>query len=877
MNLRLFHRLAALFRRPSLDRDLDSEMAAHLDLAIEENLNAGMSPQEARRRALIQFGGTQQALENHREARSLPMIETLAQDLRYTFRALRKDRGFAAVAILILALGIGANIVVFSVVNTILLRPLPFAHSDRVAWLSGNEGKGGLSMVTYRVDSFEEYQRHNKSFESLTSYIAFLDFSDYKLTNLGEPRIINGIAVAGNFFQTLGVQPMLGRLFTPNEYAKGGPPAVLLSNAFWRNQFAGDPNVVGRALTMNGRDFTIIGVMPASFDFGAVFAPGTRQDVFTAAIMDDIRNYGHMLSVVGLLKPGVTPAQAQAEADILYPQLRKDNPSWSSDIHTKVSYLKDYVSGKLRRSLFVLWAAVALILLIVCVNLSNLLLARMASRSKEYAMRTALGASRGRLIGQLLTESLVLSVFGAVLGVVFAFGATSYLAHQGSIALPLLNTIRVDGPALLWTLLITFVVGILFGIAPGLAVSGANPQDTLKDAGRGFSEGRGRGRLRSVLVVSEVALACVLLVGSGLLLRSFLQILDIDLGFQPTNAYAIKVDYNDGGDSEKRAAILQEVIARAGSIPGVESAGISDMLPLDRDRSWGLWARGAVFAPDDFPDAFIRIVSPGYLQAMGMHLVAGRDFTWKDSAKALPVIIINETAARRHWPGQDPIGRIAQGIGDKDTTVIGIVADVRQTSLEGATSPEAFAPITQQYPSGCELVLRSKLPPDVLGAEVLAALRQLNPGQVAAAVRPLQRLVDHSVSPRRFFVYLVAIFATLGLILAALGIYGVISYSVTRQTQEIGIRMALGATPRIVQRSVLARTLRLALFGIAAGTVASFAASKVIASLLFKTDSTDPITFRAVAVLLVLVALLAGYFPALRATHIDPVTALRCD
>ena len=805
------------------------------------------------------------------------MIETLSQDLRYTFRALRKDRTFAAIAVLILALGIGANIVVFSVVNTILLRPLPFKNAERLAWLAGNEGQGGLSMVTYRVDAFEEYQRHNKSFESLTSYIAFLDYSDYKLTNLGEPRIISGIAVAGNFFQTLGIQPMLGRLFNPDEYAKGGPPAVLLSNAFWRNQFASDPNIVGRTITMNGHAFTIIGVMPANFDFGAVFAPGTRQDVFTAAVMDDIRNYGHMLSVVGLLKPGITAAQAQAESNVLFPQLRQDRDSWSSDIDTRITPLKDYVSGKLRRSLYVLWGAVALILLIVCVNLSNLLLARMASRSKEFAMRTALGASRGRLIRQLLTESLVLSAFGAILGVALAFGVTSYLAHQGSIALPLLNTIRIDAPAFLWTLFMTLVVAFLFGLAPGLAVSSGNPQETLKDAGRGFSEGRGRGRVRSVLVVSEVALACVLLIGSGLLLRSFLNLLDVDLGFQPSNAYAIKVDYDDGGDSLKRGAILQEVLHRVSAIPGVESAGISDMLPLDRDRSWGLWAKGAVFQKDEFPDAFIRIVSPGYINAMGMHLLEGRDFNWQDTAKVLHVIIINEAAAKKNWPGQDPIGHIANGVGDGDTTVVGVVADIRQTSLEDAASPEAFAPIMQQWPSGCELVIRSKLPADVLGAAVMDSLRQLNPSQVAAAVRPLTRLVDHSVSPRRFFVYLVGIFAALGLILAALGIYGVISYTVTRQTQEIGIRMALGATPGIVQRSVLGRTLKLALTGIAVGAVASWAVSKVIASLLFKTDSNDPITFIGVTLLLVLVALLAGYFPALRATRIDPTIALRSE
>jgi len=877
VSLRLLHRLAALFRRDRLDRELDAEMADHLDLAIDENLREGMSPQDARRIALARFGGMQQAKENHRDSRSLPMIETLMQDLRYTFRALRKDPSFAAIAILILALGIGANIVVFSVVNTLLLRPLPFQNPDRLAWIVGNDGNGGLSDVTYRVDAFEEYQRHNKSFDAMTAYMAFFDFSDYKLTNLGEPRQIAGVAVAQNFFQTLGIRPALGRVFTTEEAAKGGPPAVLLSNAFWQRQFAGDPQIVGHTLTMSGRDYTIIGVLPASFDFGSVFAPGTRQDVFTAAVFDELRADGHVFSVIGVLKPGVTPQQAQAEASVLLPQLRKGNPAWSTDVHAHITSLKDYVTGKLRRSLLALWGAVALILLIVCVNLSNLLLARLSARSKEFAMRTALGASRIRLIRQLLTESLVLSCAGALLGFTIAYGVLQYLVHQGSIALPLLNEVHIDGLALLWTLGITLLVGVLFGIAPGLAISRGTPQDTLKDSGRGFSDGRGRGRLRAILVVSEVALACVLLVGSGLLLRSFLRVLDVDLGFRPTNAYAIKLDYDDGGKPEKRAVILQQTIEHVDALPGIESSGIADMLPLDRQRSWGLWAKGTVLPPDYWPAAIIRIVSPGYLRTMGMRLVKGRDFTWDDSLKSRPVIIINEAAARQAFPDRDPIGQLALGVGDTETTVVGVIADVAQDSLEGAASPEAYAPITQQYPMGAQLVLRSKLPPDVLATSLLASLRELNPGQSAAAIRPLRSIVDHSVSPRRFFVYLVGVFAALGLVLAALGIYGVISYSVSRKTQEIGIRMALGATPAVVQRSVLSRTLKLAAIGVFFGALGSILVARLIASLLFHTEPNDPITFAAVASILLFVALAAGYFPALRATRVDPVTALRSE
>ncbi len=879
MNFRLFHRFLSLVRRDQLDRDLSAEIASHLELATDENLRAGLSPEEARRQALVKFGGTQQAIENHRDFRSLPLIETIGQDLRYTFRTLRRDRSFVAIAILILALGIGANIVVFSVVNTLLLRPLPLHNPSRLAWLAGNNGTGGLSMVSYRVDAFEGLQRQNQSFQELTAYVPFLSYSDFVLSGTDQPKPVSGMHVAGNFFQTLGVQPMLGRLFTPDEYTKGGPPALLLSYPFWRQQYGGDPSMVGRSITLNHRAFSVVGVLPPTFDFASVFAPGSNQDVFIPTVMDEIRNDGHALSVIGRLKPGITASEAQAEATTILSHLRPGgDDSWSTDVLTAITPLQDYVSGKLRRSLFVLWGAVALILLIVCVNLSNLLLARVASRAKEFAMRRALGAGRGRLVRQLLTESLVLSAIGAAVGVALAFIVISYLAHQGSIALPLLSSIRVDTASLAWTLLLAFLVGILFGLAPGLAVSTGNSQEIIKDAGRGSSKGRGHGLMRSILVISEVALACVLLVGSGLLLRSFLRVLDVNLGFQPAQVMAIKVDYNDGNDPAKRDAIFQEVLRRAGNLPGVEAVGISDMLPLDRNRSWGLTAKGSVHAADDnSTDAFVRVVTPGYIHAMGMHLIEGRDFNWQDSSIAPRAIIINQTAARLNWPDESPIGRLAQGVGDKDTVVIGVIADVRQIGLEDSIVSEVFVPSSQFSPDGAELVVRSALPASTLGPTLLRTLRELNPGQSTHELRPMQSLVDHSVSPRKFFVYLVSIFAAVGLLLAALGIYGVISYSVARQTQEIGIRMALGATPGLVQRSVLLRTLKLAAIGIALGAIASYALSQIIAALLFRTDPNDPPTFFVTTFLLTTVALLAGYFPALRATRIDPAIALRSE
>jgi predicted permease len=872
----LLRRLRSSFANVRADQDLQQEMESHIAMAMEENMKRGMSEQEARRQAGIRFGGLEQARQQQREARGFRGFDVLFQDLRYTFRMLRRDPGFAAIAVLILALGIGANIAVFSVVNAILFRPLPFEHPQELAWLSGNNGEGGLSSVTYQVPAYEGFKHSNRSFQEMTAFVPYYNLSESKLIGQGDPKPVSFVWVAGNFFHALGVQPAFGRLFTPEESVRGGRPAILLSYPFWQRQFAGDPNIVGKSVQLNKEVVTIVGVMPASFDFGAVFAPGLKTDFFRPVYMEDIRGWGHMLSVIGRLRPGVTVAQAQAETDILFPQLKGDgNPNWSTDVHTTVSLLKDHISGKLHRSLIALWCAVGLILLIVCVNLSNLLLARAATRGKEFAMRRALGAGRMRLLRQLLTESFVLSCIAASLGLGLAYATASYLAHQGSLALPLLSSVKVDGTALIWTLLIVVAATALFGVAPGLKISDDNLHEALKDSGPAASEGKKHERLRSTLVVSEVALACVLLIGAGLLLRSFLRILDVDLGFEPSHAAAIRIDYDDKGDRARRGAILQELLQRVNALPGVEASGVTDMLPLDRNRSWDLAAKNAVYDKNKNYDVFVYIVTPGYLEAMGMHLRAGRDFTWQDTPKSEPVIIINEAAARREWPGQDPIGQLARGIGYSDTRVVGVISDVHESSLEDTSGPQVFVPITQAEPEGAELVVRTRLDPAQLASSVMSTLRALNPGQPATEFRPIQNIVDHATSPRRFFVVLVGAFAALGLVLASLGIYGVISYSVTRRTQEIGIRMALGATASRVQLGVISKTLRLAVLGIGVGVVVSFPVAKAIASLLFATQPTDPATFAGMALVLGTVALVAGYLPARRASRINPMTALR--
>jgi predicted permease len=520
------------------------------------------------------------------------------------------------------------------------------------------------------------------------------------------------------------------------------------------------------------------------------------------------------------------------------------------------------------------------------VNLSNLLLARAAARTKEFAMRTALGASRLRIVRQLLTESLVLSSAGAICGLALAALLIAWLRHQQALALPLVSLLHLDGAALGWTVLIAIVAAGLFGLLPGLRMASGNLQDSLKDSGAGSGQGRKHERLRSILVVTEVALACVLLVGAGLLLRSFVRVLDVDMGFQPQHAAAVNVDYDDNVPNDKtgalsaarRGVIFQQVISRVSAIPGVQAAGISDYLPLGQNRAWGLvWPKG-VKQPDNVHGSpLVYVITPGYMRAMGTG-IRGRDLTWDDGPKSQQVVLINRSFAEfldkyAHWPNHSAVGQI---IGNgQDLLVVGVVDDVHEESAEGDAGWQIYYSAMQSGPNGAQLVIRSTLPPAVLASSVLRTLRDINPKQAMAEFRPIQGLVDHANSPRQFFMLLAASFAGLGLLLAAIGIYGVISYSVTQRTQEIGIRMALGATMAKVQRSVLAKTLRLAVIGIAAGAIASLLVSRAIAALLFDTKPTDPIAFAVTVILIGSVALLAGYLPARRASRINPMVALR--
>jgi predicted permease len=874
----LWAKIRAIFSKSELDDEFNAELEAHLDLLTAENEKAGMKPQEARRAAILRVGGRETLREENRDSRGLPFFEVLAQDVKYAMRTLRRDKAFAVFAILIAGLGVGASCTIFSVVNTLLIHRLPFKDPEQLAWVANHDdATNDMSGKTTQVDHFKDLRDKTQSFSDMAAYMAFYGVGDAKLIEGGEPERLTSVPVSRNFFSMLGVEPVIGRQFSEDEAKFNGPGAVMLSDGIWRRKFAADPTIVGKSLTFDGGPKTVVGVLPPSFDFSTIFTPGSRVDVFECfALTPETNKWGNTLSIVGRLKPGVSVKSAQAEATLLA-DLDQQAHKERNDFVPRVSMLTDHVSGKLRPALFVLAASVGVVMLIVCANLSNLLLARGTTRQKEIAIRATLGAGKMRLIRQMLTESLILSFGGAIVGLILAFIGTRVLAHLTSMSIPLLGEVHIDATVLLFTIAVAIVTGLIFGLLPALQVRDMRLHDTLKDANRGSSVGRGHAWVRNALVISEIGLACVLVVGAGLLIRSFMRVLDVNMGFSADRAAAIRVDPNASYKTqEQQNAYFSEVLRRVGEIRGVEGAGMSDAIPLGHNRSWGIAAKGVQYTPQTYPEGFPRIISEGYFHAIGIPLKKGRDVSVRDDKGTLPVVVLNETCARTLWPGQDPIGQIVKI--DVERTVVGIVGDVHHMSLEEGSGSEFYIPLRQIRDFGSvDLVVRSSLSTNDLSSRLREALLPIEPNLPTSNMRTMQSMVDRAVSPRRFVVILLGGFAAFALVLASLGIYAVISYSVSQRTQEIGIRMALGASSEMLQKSILMQTLWLAAIGVVGGIVGSWILARALSGMLFGVTPTDPITFAIMVVVLTGVAGLAGYLPARRASLIDPMQALRVD
>jgi predicted permease len=804
----------------------------------------------------------------------------LFSDLRSGIRQLTKNPTFTAVAVVTLALGIGANTAIFSILNTVLLRPLPFQAPENLVWIERkSEVDGGLSGSTSRSNTFKKWRETNQSFEDLGGYFAFFEYTDFTLTGNGDPERISSIGVTQSFLPVLGVPFLHGRNFDDEESRFNGRKAVILPYKTWHNRFNGNKDIIGQSITLNNAPYEVIGILPHSFDFASVFTPSSKIDLITVyPISDETDNYGNTLSIVGRTKPGVTIDQAQQEFNLLSQRMQDDDPD-RGEIGATLSYLQDHIRGNFQKPMWVLFTAVGCVLLIACANLSNLLLTRSVSRKKELAVRMSLGAGKLRIITQMLTENFVLAACGAIIGLPLAIIITDYVSSAQSYNIPMLTFAKVDYTVLLFTLAVTLFTGILFSILPAMQLSTMNFNDNLKDTNRGSSEGKQNTWMRKSLVVTEVSMAFVLLICAGLMIHSFSKLLDVNLGFKPEQTFSWRIDPNQlTTDFNQRISAYENMVQSVEAIPGVESVGITDSLPLGRNRRWGVGAAGKVYAPGTYPDAFPHIIDHRYIQTMKIPLIAGRYFTANDTSDSGNVIIINESLARRLWQEFDTMNDVInQKIENNgEWRVVGVVSNVRHESVDKEGSPEMYFPVTQMNDYfSLDLVIRTTLPESTIVSVVRSELRKISPTLPTTEYQSLNRIVDQAVSPKWFIMTLISAFSLLALILASIGIYGVIAYSASSRTNEFGIRMALGANKSNILTLVISQGIQLVSLGIAIGIGVSLILTRVIQSLLYEVSPSDPYTYSTVTVLLMAVTFTACLIPSWWASRLNPMNALR--
>jgi putative ABC transport system permease protein len=876
-------RIRALRQRETVINDIDREMRLHLEMQVDENVKSGMSPTEAREKAMRSFGNLNRAVDAAYDVKGGGIFETLAQDIRYGVRMLVKHKAFTSIAVITLALGIGANTAIFSVVNELLLRPLPYRDADRIVtvWEVSPEGRHQNS--TSRAN-FRAWHEQTSSF----NYMAAFSDQRVNLTGTGEPEELSVQFTTPDFFKILGVDPILGRTFLPEDDKGGESPVAVLSYGLWQRRFGGLANLVGQPITLNDTKFTVIGVMPRGFQFHMKLRSGTGRpaELWTILPMPTgpgANERGRFLGTVARLKDGVSVEQAAAEMRTILARLSDVAPQLNKNYSAEVLPLREQFFGNVRRPLWLMLGAVGFVLLIACANVANLLLSLATSREKEIALRAALGARRTRIVRQLLTESLLLALLGSVLGLGFAWLGIKALVAISPRDLVSLQTVGLNLTVLAWTLGVSLLTGIIFGMAPALHISRLNLNDSLKDGGKSeSSQASGSRRLRNALVVSEIALAVVLLASAGLLIRSFLRLQQVDRGFNTENVLTMVVRLPDRYREDPQVInFFRQTLERVQQLPTVRSAGMVNFLPLygGMGSSTGFKILGQPEPPPgEGPSTDVRVVDAGYFGTMGIPLLRGRNFSDAEQREPKRVILINEALARQYFPNQDPLGQRLDVLMFDDPTpteIIGIVGNVRYDSLVDEAPPAVYFSHSDLTYSFMTLVVRTDGDPTAIAPAVQREIRALDPNQPVSDLRTMNQVMSEWVARSRFNTLLLGLFAGLATLLSAVGIFGVMNYSVALRTRELGLRLAVGAQPRQVLMLVLKQGLALTIVGVVLGLAAAFALTRLLSGLLFGVAAVDVTTFASISLLLVIVSLLACYLPARRAMRIDPLSALR--